>query len=538
MVLESIYNHRAYNQKSTQRAGMQSQPSNPPSIQLRPAAQYLRMSTEHQQYSIANQIAAIALYAAAHGMGIVRSFTDEGKSGTTIKGRIGLRELLEVVQSGTADFELILVYDVSRWGRFLDSDEAAHYEFLCKRAGIAVRYCAEQFENDDSTASNLLKALKRTMAGEYSRELSAKVSAGQRRLADMGWWQGGPPPFGMRRQIVGQNGDVKETLGPGEWKTVSTDRVVLVPGPKEEVETIQLAFDLYTKRRKTRYQISDILNRRQYFLGKRPWTVQKVRFLLTNPVYKGAYVYAKNHYGKHVPPEEWRIREHSFSAIITDKQWIRANELIREETKPLVDAAMLEGLRQLWKRAGRLNSKLIEAARNIPSAVAYKNHFGSLLEAYRRIGYPLPREFEHGHITRTMRRMRDAICNDICAQIRAVDGTAEPRPGPGTLVVNENVTLRVKCTTGHFRRGKVRYGQMLWLLSFEKRRTEDILIIARLLPPHQTILDYFLVPAFSQLRGEMHGKRENNPPFMQPYCFPTLQPLVETLRRYSVEEQS
>src|SRR6267378_4366586 len=254
---------------------MQSSPSNPPAIQLRHAAQYLRMSTEHQQYSIANQVAAIALYAAAHGIGIVRSFTDEGKSGTTIKGRIGLRELLEVVQSGTADFELILVYDVSRWGRFLDSDEAAHYEFLCKRAGIALRYCAEQFENDDSTASNLLKALKRTMAGEYSRELSAKVSAGQRRLADMGWWQGGPPPFGMRRQIVGQNGDVKETLGPGEWKTVSTDRVVLVPGPTEEVETIQLAFDLYTIRRRTRYQIADIMNRRRCFLGKRPWTVQK-----------------------------------------------------------------------------------------------------------------------------------------------------------------------------------------------------------------------------------------------------------------------
>ena len=302
------------------------------------------MSTEHQQYSIANQVAAIALYAAAHGIGIVRSFTDEGKSGTTIKGRAGLRDLLEVVQSGSADFELILVYDVSRWGRFPDSDEAAHYEFLCKRAGIAVRYCAEQFENDDSTASNLLKALKRTMAGEYSRELSVKVSAGQRRLADMGWWQGGPPPFGMRRQIIGQPGDVKKTLQPGEAKTVSTDRVVLVPGPTEEVETIQLAFDLYTKRRKTRDEITDILNRRRFFLGKRPWTVQKVRFLLTNPVYRGAYVYGKYRYGKHVPPTHWRIREHSFPAIIADEQWVRANELIREETKPLADADMLEDL--------------------------------------------------------------------------------------------------------------------------------------------------------------------------------------------------
>src|ERR1700758_1936181 len=116
---------------------------NTPSSQLSPAAQYLRMSTDHQQYSILNQSAAIALYAAAHNLGIVRSFVDEGKSGTTIKRREGLQDLLGVVESGVADFTHVLVYDVSRWGRFPDSDEAAHYEFVCKRAGIAVSYCAE-----------------------------------------------------------------------------------------------------------------------------------------------------------------------------------------------------------------------------------------------------------------------------------------------------------------------------------------------------------------------------------------------------------
>ena len=143
-----------------------------------PAAQYLRMSRGHQQYSIANQSVAIALYAAAHNIWIVCSFVDEGKSGTTIRKRKGLQELLRVVESGEADFDQILVYDVSRWGRFLDSDESAHYEYLGKRAGIAVHYCAEQFENDNSTTANLLKALKRTMAGEYSRELSGKIRAG------------------------------------------------------------------------------------------------------------------------------------------------------------------------------------------------------------------------------------------------------------------------------------------------------------------------------------------------------------------------
>lgn len=358
---------------------MPDQAANPSSSRLLRAAQYLRMSSEHQQYSIANQSAAIALYAAAHNIGIVRSFADEGKTGTTIKGRRGLQQLLQTVQSGAADFNLILVYDVSRWGRFPDADEAAHYEFLCKKAGIGVRYCAEQFDNDNSTTSNLLKALKRTMAGEYSRELSVKISDGQRRLAAMGFWQGGSAPYGMVRQIVSQHGEVKEILKFGQWKSVSTDRVVLTPGPREKIETIQLAFDLYTKGRKTRHQIVHILNERKQFWGKRPWTVQKLRYLFTNPIYKGAYAYSKNHYGSDVPPEKWLVREHAFPGIISDKQWNQAKARVQEETKCLVDSEMLDGLRRVWKRNGTVNSKLINGAKDIPSAVAYNIRHGRSL---------------------------------------------------------------------------------------------------------------------------------------------------------------
>ncbi len=45
-------------------------------------------------------------------------------------------------------------------------------------------YCAEQFENDGSPPSTIVKSVKRAMAGEYSRELSAKVFAGQCRLIE------------------------------------------------------------------------------------------------------------------------------------------------------------------------------------------------------------------------------------------------------------------------------------------------------------------------------------------------------------------
>ena len=51
------------------------------------AAQYVRMSTDHQRYSIQNQAAAIAAYAASHNLTIVRTYADQGESGLQIKNK-------------------------------------------------------------------------------------------------------------------------------------------------------------------------------------------------------------------------------------------------------------------------------------------------------------------------------------------------------------------------------------------------------------------------------------------------------------------
>ena len=104
---------------------------NEPNIQipnLVRAAQYVRMSTEHQQYSTANQEDAIGEYAVRRGYAVVRTYADAGKSGLNVAGREQLRRLIDDVQSGQADFQAILVYDISRWGRFQDADESAYYE--------------------------------------------------------------------------------------------------------------------------------------------------------------------------------------------------------------------------------------------------------------------------------------------------------------------------------------------------------------------------------------------------------------------------
>jgi DNA invertase Pin-like site-specific DNA recombinase len=499
----------------------------PPSTRLGRAAQYLRMSTEHQQYSIPNQAAAIALYAAAHGTGIVRSFVDEGISGVTINKRKGLQELLHVAESGEADFDQILVYDVSRWGRFPDSDESAHYEYLCKKAGITVHYCAEQFENDNSATSNLLKALKRTMAGEFSRELSVKLSAGMRRLASMGYWQGGYAPFALARQSVSANGEPKQILKKGEWNGISTDRTVLVPSDPKELKTVQLAFDLYTKQRKSRRQIVDILNQRSMFprSGKR-WTMSRLLRLLRSDLYKGAYAYGKYVQRRLVPREQWSIRAQSFVGIVPEEQWEEANARIRKEVKPYIDSEMIDALRRLWKRKGKLSERIIHRAKNVPSAVAYQRHFGSLNEAYKLIGYPIPREYSYVHAITMTRKMRDKLCDEICEQIRATGATAERGLGPGILVFNEAVTVQIGFVTGRSRPTPY----MKWLLNLKNHLRADILVIARLAPPSQSILDYYVLPACAGFHGTTYVHQELNAPYLDLYHFSDLSRLIESFR--------
>ena len=128
-----------------------------------PAAQYLRTSTKQQPCSIEIQKTTIQNYAINAGFVVVRTYLDVGRS--------GLR---------------LLVYDVSRWGRFQDPDEAAHYEFLCKRFDIPVHYCAESFGDDQGWPAFILKSLKRTMAVEYSRELSGQRRFGTEKLGATG----------------------------------------------------------------------------------------------------------------------------------------------------------------------------------------------------------------------------------------------------------------------------------------------------------------------------------------------------------------
>lgn len=382
---------------------------------LIPAAQYVRMSTEDQQYSIANQEAAIQTYAKSHGYVVASTYADAGKSGIEIKHRKELRRLLSDVVGGRANYKAILVYDVSRWGRFQDVDEAAHYEFLCKSAGVPVRYCAEQFENNGSLPSSMMKALKRTMAAEYSRELGIKVSAGQRRLALLGFRVVGKAGYGLRRMMVSLDGRRRLILNDGERKAIQTDRIVLVPGPKREVDCIRTIFRL-ADLRKTPREIAKELNARHMPSAHgRPWDHSSVYRILTNEKYAGCNTYGKTTQklcsrSRVVDRQLWVTNPNAFVSIVSREIFERVQKLIkRRGAHPeRSDAYFIQGMKKVLAREGRLTKRILE--RKFTFSHTYYNRFGSVMGAYDLAGFlPPPATVKLIHTQRQIRFLRNEL---------------------------------------------------------------------------------------------------------------------------------
>lgn len=359
------------------------------------AALYVRASTEMQVYSTENQKEALQRYAAGHNYRVVRIYEDDGRSGLTLSGRPGLSRLLQAALADECPFAVLLVYDISRWGRFQDADESAHYEYLCRRSGIQVIYVAEPFDNDGSTVSNVLKALKRAMAAEYSRELSDKVYQASRRLAAKGHAMHAAP-YGIRRLLVDYNGQPKGILEHGQRKALQSDHMVFVPGPPKEIAVVRRIFRLYASYGMGFTDISNYLNKSATpGPGEGGWSDITVKHILQNEAYIGNIVYGRSTSrlkGKRsaVPPDQWVRCEGAFQTIVPKKTFLRVRERLAGMERARTDDYFLRPLRALFERKGYLSAAMIDAEPNMPSSRSYKWRFRGIINAYARVGYLSP----------------------------------------------------------------------------------------------------------------------------------------------------
>jgi DNA invertase Pin-like site-specific DNA recombinase len=493
------------------------------------------MSTEHQQYSTQNQAEAIRQYAARRGIEIVSTYEDAGKSGLTLEGRPALKRLIDDVQSGRAGFTAILVYDISRWGRFQNADESGYHEHICTRAGIIVHYCAEQFENDGSVQSTIFKSVKRAMAGEYSRELSVKVFAGQCRLIEHGVRQGGPAGYGLRRQLIDQTGAAKAVLARGEHKSLQTDRVILIPGPPEEVRTVCWIYRAFVEHGKPESEIAELLNARgiRTDLG-RSWTRGTVHQILINEKYIGNNVWNRGSFKlkkKRVrnSPDMWIRADGVFAPIVDRGLFDAAQAIIAARSHRFSDEEMLEALRSILNEHDCLSGLIIDEIEGAPSSSAYQSRFGSLLRAYQLVGYTPERDYSYIEINRDLRLMHPQVMADTVAGIGRAGGTVAQDPQTDLLTVNAEFTASVVIV----RCRQTAAGSLRWHIRLDAGLLPDITVAVRMDEPNRAPLDYYLLPRIDMSLPRLRLARDNGIE-LDAFRFETLEPLFDLTARTSI----
>ncbi len=387
---------------------------------LVPVAEYVRMSTEEQPNSILLQQQAIRRYAAAHGYEVVETYADPGRSGVEIKHRPGLRALIQKVVGGEKLYRAILVADVSRWGRFQDIDESAHYEFLCRSAGTAVHYCEEPFENTGTLSNDIMKSLKRTMAAEYSRQLSVKAKAGMTWLASQGFRVGSSPGYGLRRMLISRDGKRKQALKPYERKSLTSDSVILIPGPEREVNVVRTIFTLASQGQKSAGRIAQELNRRniKYVDGK-CWTKSSIFRILKNEKYIGTNVWGRttkpfSQFTRRLPRNLWTIKTDAFTPLVSTQEFHKVQELIeRRRPRGRSDEYYLGELRRILALEGKLTHKILRKC-CVFDHQAFARRFGSTLRAYELIGYtPSPHALASKEGWRKIQQLKSRLLGEV-----------------------------------------------------------------------------------------------------------------------------
>jgi hypothetical protein len=229
------------------------------------------------------------------------------------------------------------------------------------------------------------------MAAEYSRELGVKVRAGKARLAAMGYRMGASAPYGLRRMLIEADKTPVRLLKPGEHKSLTTQRIILVPGPVNEQAVVREIYERALKSERALSIARSLNNRGLPYLNGKRWTLYNVLAVLQNPAYAGMNVWGMTSQRLsnpviRKPPEEWIRCDNAFNPIVEPVTFEKVRARLASGCL-YTEEYLLNALRQLLAKRGRLTEAIITHSRGYPSSHAYQMHFGSLNKAYQVIGY-------------------------------------------------------------------------------------------------------------------------------------------------------
>ena len=340
----------------------------------RPAAIYLRRSTDRQEKSLEDQRREILRYAGENGFGVVAEFVDDGVSGTSGDTRKGFLAMVNEAKSPACTWKHLLTWDVKRFGR-MPSDEVGYYRWLFKQAGVEIVYTSEGFTG--TSADKFLRFFKQEAARDESSTLSKAVIRGLVSLADQGWWPGGMAPYGFdlgyydragklfqvvrstdagEKLILDAAGRQVRTVQRGQKvKASDTEHVRLLPSLPERVQVVRRVFNWYAGGFGLGFKaIADRLNREGIASPKgRGWALSSIRAMIMNQAYIGSVVWNRRAMGKFHRIENRREVERDGCGKRRLEWNVPENWLVYEDAhEPLIDRVTFERVQRLMKERG------------------------------------------------------------------------------------------------------------------------------------------------------------------------------------------
>ena len=284
---------------------------------------YTRVSTAMQVdgYSLEAQEERLRRHCEYHDMEIVRTYTDKGKSGSTIVGREQFQQMLNDIESQKDGVSYVLVYKLSRFGRNA-YDIHGSLRTLTENNVYLVAV-----EDGIDTSTKMGETFALIMAALAQAELSnihEQTFLGRQQKAREGKWNGGMSPLGY--QLV--------------------DGKLIID--EAEAAIVRRIFDLYTQERPL--GIAGVVKQLLKEEVKRPPRQNRtygqigrklVSDVLENPIYTGQIAYGRRHMEK--------ADRKGNRKVVNQKEYI----LVQGEHTPIVSLEQFQAAQEL--RQGRSN---------------------------------------------------------------------------------------------------------------------------------------------------------------------------------------
>ena len=328
----------------------------------------------------------------------------------------------------------------------------------------------------------------------------------------------------------------KGLLKRSEQKSLQTDRVILVPGPEEEVSIVRHMYQMFIKHGKNEREIAEYLNERGIKTdADRQWTSSTVQQVLTNEKYIGNNVYNRISFKlkkKRVtnPRDIWIRRDGVFEAIVDPTSFYTVQGIIQERNRHWSNEELIKMLVQLIKKHSDVSAHLIDRTDGMPSSATYRSRFGTLIQAYRLAGYTPYRDFSYVEINQRLRALHPTLIDATVQRLESVGASIGMDNDSSHLVVNGEYTaalVLLRCL-------QTPSGSLLWRIRFGRKRLPDITVMVRMNPANDEPSDFYLLPLF-EIHMPSLRLMEYNAAYVDTYRFDSLDGFAQLALRTRIK---